>query len=268
MNKEKAGKMRSCLFKPGTKFIVTQDIKCKNMSAGSCGFVSYIKGSFKKHPYMATLDVVITRRGKRGKDRLKATAMNVPIFNVKGIEVPKDKAPICVAIERAPLSRKDLLELDALDFIAWGFAQVRFLERLTSKAPNYIWPETKNVPLNVLYEIEDRFENDPVHTIEALGDKAFREVAIADIRRVESSLIKCYTEYYKKASEFEFRGVDKIHAINKEQGGELVDNEVMEEARKFYADRVDRIYAAAKGEGKLDPDDILSNVFVRPKKKS
>jgi hypothetical protein len=268
MANNKIEKIRSSLFKPGTKFIVTPEIKCKNMSAGSCGFVSYIRGSFKKHPYMATLDVVITRRGKQGKNRVSAAVIDVPIFFAKDLEIPKDKGNMCVAIDRMPLTHKNLINLSALDFIAWGFAIVRFLERLTSKAPNYIWPETKNVPLNVLYDMEERFNNDPAHTLESLGDKAFREVAIADIRAVESSLVKCYMEYFKKAADFEFKGIDKLHFINNEKGGKLIDNALLAEARKFYANRRDRLNNLSKGAGKFEPDDILSNVFLKRKKKS
>ena len=51
-NIEFVERLKSCLYKPGTKFTVTGEIKNKGkgaLSPGSCGFVSYIKGSSKKY---------------------------------------------------------------------------------------------------------------------------------------------------------------------------------------------------------------------------
>lgn len=196
-----------CLFKSGTKFIVTSDVKETTFPPGTTAFMSHMREPDVDYQNVARIKAITIRRGKGGMDRIDINSMSIPIFNDKRMLGHENYLPIgkryYVHIEEVATSEIDIMKMQNMDFLGWACAKAISLRHLTnnmakSTAPK-LWPKNNNGhPLLIASRLADFFDSDKdTATTKFAEDMDFRRNFVKEIRFLEAAAVKCDVLYQK-----------------------------------------------------------------------
>jgi len=237
------GLLTSKLMAPGTKFIVTDDVKDSTFGPGTIGIMSYLIKKNANFENVAHAHVVIIRRGKGGMDRINSNQISFPIFFDKKMLEHKDFLPsekkYYVNIETVDYEAMDLLKIRPLDFLAWSFAYTTYLRRVVetmAKSSKGVWPSNPGHILNGARRIAQCYDEDKVSTIKAYADDKWRKEFVREARKTESALIRCVLKYKKYVSDITKNAAAFIKFTNKDFY-KVAEDKDAEETMKFCDDK-------------------------------
>jgi hypothetical protein len=192
---------QNCLFPPGTKVTVTDRVKHRHLVPGSTCFVSRLIRA--KHiglsPNMITLELVVTKNGKRGKDRVDRFEIATTVFPVefeqRNLKSNKYKHMLIVELESVSTDTNDVMKLSPMDFIGWGFAYKLYVRSLYSHANiGNRWPRGAAHSVNGFGHVAQLLHQYPAETIESLSNPVFRTNFTEQIRILEAGIIQYVLE--------------------------------------------------------------------------
>ena len=126
-----------CSINPsGNFFTINDNIKDSLFSVGSAGVLSCVLGSDHNNPNIVYQDVIITRRGKKGKRRLENVTLLTPIFKIPELAIeeiiPKSterKGFVDIDVND-DTTTETIARLSDYDFVSWVYARLKFINRL------------------------------------------------------------------------------------------------------------------------------------------
>ncbi len=240
--------LESNLFTPGTKFIVTADVKENTFGPGTLGVMSYVNNGDNDYEDVANIFAIITRRGKGGVPRVNLNSISVPVYSDPRMLNKDNYLPTgrrhYVHIERVPFSHEDLLALDPLDFLGWGAAYIKYLQYLATniakpKKQN-ILPADNNNTLVIMSRLQEYFDSDRDAALVNYSTDVFRRAFITEARKLESSLIKCVLVYKRKVANIALNSARFMDYTNKEYY-EVTDKEEAKNTIKFHEEKIEII---------------------------
>jgi len=205
----------SQIFNTGTKFVVTKDSIDGTFGPGTTGFVSYVKGRDRDYPNVVFLRVVITKRGKNGKERFDRSEISTPIFDFKSKHLsevlPDERRRYYVHIEPDGVMPNNILKLSDIDYLGWANAYARYIYKLNSRAQHMsVWPGGNKDMLNRVLHLHDYFQEDPDYTKSEYASPETRETFTRRIRIMESTLVRCCLSYMLKVAQTEANAISDI----------------------------------------------------------
>ncbi len=197
-----------CLFKVGTKFVVTPEVKETTFPPGTTAFMSSMLNPDMDYQDVTTIRAVVTRRGKGGKARINVNNIHIPIFSDPKMLKHDNYLPVgrryYVHIEKKPVKEIDIMKMDAMDFLGWACAKAWHLKHLATKVARkgsgQLWPKDKKEPVVAAYYFNEKFEADEKATLANFTNEVFRVDFIRTMRVIEATLSKCETEYQKRVA--------------------------------------------------------------------
>ena len=213
--------LTSKLIAPGTKFIVTEDIKDSTFGPGTIGMMSYIVKKDASFENVAHAYVAIIRRGKGGMDRLNYNQINFPVFFDERMTEHKDYLPLekkyHVNIKTVDYDELDLLKIKSLDFLGWASAYTAYIYNLTNNLANRrVWPSDPKHILNSARRIPGLYEESKKETEKIYASTKWRTEFIKEIRRMESTIIRCVLIYKMSVSDIAKNAAKFIKFTNDE----------------------------------------------------
>lgn len=210
--------LNSQMLNVGTKFVVTEESTDSIYGPGTTGFVSFVKGRDRDYPNVVFLQVVITKRGKTGKDRLDTAEISTPIFDINSEEVkkilPEEKRRYYVHIKVFPVNNYTI-NMATLDFVAWASAYTQYIYKLGLRAePLQVWPKDSKNILNEMLVINDTYNENHELIEEKFSSEDFRRDLVMKIRKKESALIQCAKIYTNKITAIELRAITDLSQRN------------------------------------------------------
>lgn len=126
-----------CSINPsGNFFTINDNIKDSLFSVGTTGVLSCVLGSDHNNSNIIYQDVVITRRGKKGKRRLENVTLLTPIFKVPELAIeeiiPKSaerKGFVDIDVDE-DTTIETIKTLPDYDFVSWVYSRLKFIHRL------------------------------------------------------------------------------------------------------------------------------------------
>lgn len=210
----------------GSPFVVTDKIKNTTTTPYSTGFLSYIMGPDQNHPNIIFQQVVTTKRGKGGKDRINSGILAYPIFKVKGVELDlmfpeKDKYPHFVDLDVFPETTVNLIgKNDPIDnnFLAWLLSKsllINELDRSICSPDNKLmyefnvaarqisaWPKDKSSKLkifiNSIEKLSDSGDTDNIYTL--FSSEESKLDLLKEFREKEMYLLVPKLDYQRKSA--------------------------------------------------------------------
>jgi hypothetical protein len=245
------------LFKPGTKFTVTADVKENTYGPGTLGVMSYVRSGDNDYEDVANITAVIIRRGKGGIPRISSGNISIPVFTDPRMLDKDNYLPIgrrhYVHAERTPYDHEDLLLIEPLDFLGWAAAYLKYLQYLTSniakpKKQNILPADNGNV-LTIVNRLQEYFEDNKDAALENYTTDAFRRDFITSARKLESSFIKCVLVYKRKVANIALNSARFMNYTNEEYY-EVTDSEEAKNTIKFHEEKINIIDGMSLGKKK------------------
>ena len=213
--------LTSKLVAPGTKFIVTSDIKDSTFGPGTIGIMSYIIKKDANFENVAHAYVTIIRRGKGGMDRVNHNQISFPIFFDKRMLEHEDYLPIekkyHVNIETIDYEMLNLLKIKPLDFLGWADAYTSYIRHIINSMATMskgIWPSNPNHVVNEARRIIVLYDEDKKAAEKYYANDKWRKKFIIETRRMESALIRCVLKYKQLVSSITKNAADFIKFTN------------------------------------------------------
>ena len=200
-------KLKGGILKPGTKFIVADDIKSSTILPSSLGFVSHMKGHDREHPDVVHMEVVMVRYGKTGKERINKRRITTPAFIKEGEEVKIiEGRKLYVCLNPIIDDHISLLKFSTVDYLGWMKAYSSFLLKIVDRARH----ATVHMEGDNVFEIIDKAcdlfgKDDPesLKLIEKITSEETRKRHIATMRKLESAVTKGRSIYSTLIAETE-----------------------------------------------------------------
>lgn len=122
---------------PGSMFVVKQnDVKEMSYSNGTKGYFSYILGTNDSNPNIIYNNIILTKKGLKGKDRL-TTGTLITVFytciNEEVNEIILDKNYQYIPVTTHELLHTDVHSLNPVDFFGWLLSKAQLYRKLDSK---------------------------------------------------------------------------------------------------------------------------------------
>ena len=247
--KTKPNILESNLFKPGIKFIATDDIKDTTLPPSSIGFFSFFKNPDRDYQNVIYAVVTIVRRGKTGQQRVERREISLPIFTDKRMLEHDDYLPLgrrfYIHIKEEPFSNKNLMEIDTLEFLGWSYTYSRYLKHIVN---NFVYPNKKaNWGGEVICRewtnigrVPEHFAESAEETARVYATKEFRRNFILAARALESKLTKCICSYKKSVIGSILNSSHFLDYTNKNYY-EVVNKELVKDTVSFYKEKYKRI---------------------------
>ncbi len=241
--------LQSGILDSGTKFMISNKVKNPHYIPGSVGFVSHLGGLDDSYQNVISMTIVITRKGKSGKERLDLSRIKVPIFTFDSDNFAKIMPTIenrrdFVYIDKQETQYNNLMEVSSLDFLGWAAAVSKKLRIMSSMCKHSKWPSSNKNPVNRMFRLPEFFSEDPADKSELYGNAEFRSLFLNEARNMYSSMIKIHLELDEQkvkceinASEFlEFTNKGKfLEKKNAKNEYKLTDdNALLERTTKYY----------------------------------
>jgi len=186
-------------FLPGYEFKVRDDFPIKNYGAllpNSKGFVAYSNNmfGFNTGNISSKNKLVLTRKGKKGKDRLEIISLTSPIIYDDAFA--KEEPEIFKKVYKQNTVLKtniivtNILEMSNLSFIAWCTAYRLFIIN-SFNASNYNLkrlPKKESHAFNKIKNIGHIFNIDRTAAILQVSEKIQRRIIVQGLREVERLL--------------------------------------------------------------------------------
>jgi hypothetical protein len=205
----------SQVFSTGTKFVVTEKSVDGTYGPGTTGFVSYVKGRDRDYPNVVFLRVVVTKRGKSGKERFDRGELSTPIFDFKSKHLadylPDERRRYYVHIEPDGAMPSNVMALSDIDYLGWANAYARYVYKLNSRARHMsVWPGGNKDPLNKILHLHDYYAEDPEYTKAEYAGEVLRQEFVRRIRVMEATLVRCCLAYMLKVSQTEANAISDL----------------------------------------------------------
>lgn len=187
--------LRNCLFTPGTKIRVKGRTKHRAPAPGSTCFMMQYAGLPGPSPNMALIQLILTKNGKRGKDRVERLDIVSTVFPIEFEKRPlrsnKYKRTPVVELESVPMDIASVVDLEPMDFIGWAYSYKMYMRALYSNAGIAgKWPQGKGQPVNAFRHVSARMHKTPKEIIELLSTAGFRMAFTEQLRALEASVIQ------------------------------------------------------------------------------
>lgn len=238
--------LNSQLFQHGTRFRVTERTEDTTITPGSTGFISFIRGYDQDFQNVAYFVAVLTRKGKTGKERLEKVDFSAPIFEIEGEGIAKfmpDEKRKCYIHIEGYQDETSLVEMPAIDFLAWGLSVSAFIHKLNSKA-KYVkpWPRENEHVLNKFLKMNEIFSNsdNPNGVKAAFAEKNLRQRFIRDIRLMESTLVKGACFYLSRIAMLEAQAMADLLRKNPKKEP-FIDEKVLNETMALAVRKRDKL---------------------------
>jgi hypothetical protein len=241
--------LKSNILRPGEKFIITDKSTDGKFLPGSIGFLSFVKGVDQQFVNVAHFSVVITKKGKSGKERIETADMSVPIFELglpeDELTIPGPDRRFFTRMDHVTNNVQDVREMTTYDFIGWALAKVKFIHQLNSKAM-YIksWPQS-NV-FNTVLELPNHFSDNPVKTKEYFARADIVEELITVLNKTESKLAKCAIGYMHQTAMLEVRAIRSLYDFYASKTTEKQVLDVLQDTSLYCAARSDVLHRLYK----------------------
>ncbi len=184
-------------FLPGRAFKVRSDfpIKTKGLLANSTGFVvcphHAFSADYRSVPICGKVQLVLTRKGKKGKKRIELVTINTPILYDEELAKNHKTKYINIysnaqVLEVEPFT-KNLLTLNSVDFIAWCYAYKVYIYKLYTGSSFKLkkLPNKAADSFNVIEEISGEFNMYPHDAIEKVSSLKLRLSIVTKLRHFE-----------------------------------------------------------------------------------
>ena len=213
--------LTSKLMAPGTKFIVTDDIKDNTFGPGTIGIMSYIIKKDVNFENVAHAYVTIIRRGKGGMDRVNHNQINFPIFFDKRMLEHEDYLPTKrkyhVNIKAIDYETLNLLKVKPLDFLGWASAYASYIKYIINSmaiTSQGVWPSDPGNVMNIARRIASSYDESKKSTEKYYANNEWRRMFIIEARRMESALIRCVLKYRQVVSDITKNAANFIKFTN------------------------------------------------------
>ena len=209
--------MESNIFNTGTKFILTENRSGGNQyGVGTTGFVICLEGDDFEFKNICHMDVIVTRRGKTGKDRIEETVLSWPIFNTEA-NIPSPEKPMnnFVIVEKETINTS-ISTLSGIDFLGYMVAYTRFIKKLGTKSKYYTRKPGHHLQ-DGLGNLVNAIAADDEYIKALLGcfpDLERRVAAITTLRKYESGLSNCILSYIKQVGKIEHEALQSLKSKN------------------------------------------------------
>lgn len=189
--------MRFVKLTPGARFTVRNDFPTEfgMLLPGSTGFISFVSlslvGNYIKP--LATVNIVMTRKGKKGKDRFESVKIKIPTLYDENL-AKNDSVKFNSIYKKCPIittdnSKTDILKMSSLDFAAWALCYKNYVHMLIGRVHgvNIKLPQKHNHPFNVINSIYNKFYEDGAEeAFKNIDSLPFRNNIINSIRENEA----------------------------------------------------------------------------------
>lgn len=193
----KQEEIRNQILKPGTPFVVADNVKEHTFGPGTLGFISQYLNSGKTN-LIVQLNAIIVRRGKGGKNRLNYNQLYTPIYlmdNVSFLEQLPLDMKYYVFIEKL-IGSGNIAKLDPLAFLGWCSAYGIYLQNIAKYSKHGIkWPEDKSDPLHKAINMLNIWEHNPQRALERYTTIEMRGKIVNALRTKEAEMVKCGLSY-------------------------------------------------------------------------
>ena len=192
-------------FIPGGKFKVRDDfpIKTSGLLHNSIGFVAYAAHMFNTSPKVVPIcgkvQLVLIRKGKKGKPRIERVSVTTPIFYEESLAKNHEKCYKNIygnnqVLEVEP-TIKNILSLDHVNFIAWSYAYRSYILKLFQFSNFKLkkLPAKEKDPFNIIQEISLQFNDFPHEAMERVHSDMRRIQIVDRLRYFEGILAKDIT---------------------------------------------------------------------------
>lgn len=228
--------LKSNVFAPGTKFVITDKSKDTKYTPGTTGFVVYVKGTDEGYVNVVHFLVVITKRGKTGKDRVEMGNISTPVFDTNfGKEpqlMPPDDRSRYVYINRLQDNIVDLRNNSPIDVLCWAFSKSLYLHRLYTSVPlqNKTWPSSEDNLLNWILDLENKFIDNSTSILENYKQVGKIKAIAYEVTHMESKLTRIHKGYLQKIVALERNSLEFLvgHYLNDKNILRCLENTIIE----------------------------------------
>lgn len=214
------------LFLPGTRIIVNNEIEDTTIKPGSVGYVSHVFGVDRMFPNVAYLQVVFSKIGITGKQRIKVADISVPVLHgdVHGDNYPSEKRKNFVCISPNEEEACNVVDLKDMDFLTWAVAMSLFVyksyNKVVSNAGNRhyrekvkkVWPSSPNSDLNKLLNVstlsQKTLDSESTSISITYSSPEVRNDIVNSLRMAEASLRTSFTSYLNVLSNLQHSAED------------------------------------------------------------
>lgn len=198
-----SNKITSCLYKPGTRIVVTPKSKNGSFPPGTTGFMSRIKTMANNPSVVASFAII--RKGKTGKDRLDINDMTFPLTEVEepfflNTVFGENRKGGPVSIKSSNSKNVDSNKLSTLEFLAWSISCVTYLKHISKSAKYTFWPEANDHPLSQIMRAKNKYYDEPDFYLEKVESAKYRSTIVNAIREMESQLVQAGKMYMATVS--------------------------------------------------------------------
>jgi len=231
--------IKSSIFKPGTKFVMSEETTDSVVGPGTTGFVSHVKGVDHDYTNVVYFEAVIIKRGKSGKERLDVIELSTPIFDIDNEELrksmPEERRKYYTHIDQVQ-NKTNLLNVDKIEFMGWVLAYSRYVHKLSTKT-NQIeaWPQDPNDIMNIMVHLNNYYDDSPNSVLENYAHKNIRGPIILNIRKREALLVKCSLSYLFKLANIEYQALNYIISLGIKIDGYEEISEVLKRQGRIMA---------------------------------
>lgn len=213
----------NCLYEAGAKVTSTKRTKHRIIPPGSTCFVSRFSPLSPHAPNLISIELIITKNGKKGKDRVNCVEVSTAVFPIefemRPLKAKKYQSRPVVELEREPLAFMDIMAVSPMDFIGWAFAYKKQLRQVfNNNSMSAKWPHGKGQYVNGFGSVAIRMAQSPHDTIEQLTRPEFKVGFVNQLRSLEASVIQCVLADRIKKAETRVRALSYLMWWLKQSG--------------------------------------------------
>jgi len=259
--------LKSNILRPGEKFIITDKSTDGKFLPGSTGFISFVKGFDQQFINVAHFMVVMTKKGKTGKERIEMGDLSAPIFEV---DLPDDKFTMpgpdrkfFTRIEHITNNTDNVKEMDIYDLMGWVFSRTRFLHKLHSKTQYIkVWPNSN--ALATAMELPSHFSDNASRTTEYYTRPDVIDELVTVLGKTEARMAKCSIDYMHKTASLELEAIRNLFNFYASKGVTSEIMNVIHDTATYYTAKTDILYKLSRAQAgsKLFTDKTKAEVVT------
>lgn len=230
--------LQSGILDAGTKFMISNKIKNPSLIPGSIGFMSSLCGLDDSYQNVVSINTVLIRKGKTGKERIETCRLKIPVFTFDSEKFVKILPTIenrrnFVYIDKEKNQHSNLMEVTSLNFLGWSVAMAHRLRLMSSKCKHSKWPSSNKNPVNKIHRLPDFFEEDPEGHLNFYNNLEIRESFITEARSMYSSMVKIHLDMDESKVKCELNASEFLEFTNK---GKFLEKKGAKNEYKFTDD--------------------------------
>ena len=210
---------------PGNMFVVKpNDVKEMSFSNGSKGYFSYILGSNDYNHNIIYNNIILTKRGFKGKDRLITSTMITPLYICENEEI--NNLLFTNEYQYTPVTSypTNVLNIDtftSIDFCGWLLAILQLHKKLDTVNNTILLNELNNTNYyekqlfifeynNLLIQFYNNIENSYNDGVNDFCTQAARNILIKELRNQNNLFILPYHNYLLNILTIEYNALEYI----------------------------------------------------------